>query len=235
MVRMTHWMSMLLLACLFSGCGHFFDYVDSTVYELKCEHRAKAAWMDVRDLYSGVSYPFNFGEGFRAGYKAVCLGNDTGCAPPMPPRRYWSSCYLNCEGKGKAMAWYDGYGHGVVAAECSGCAGHCQVVTGSGVSGEIGSALKGYKPPVQSPYANPYGPASDGAAGSEPTPIEPLMPPPPEQPLPDPIPGEAAPAPYAPQDDGDPVPDATAVPQEVLRNPGVPHLPSAEAYQVPMF
>ncbi len=235
MVRMTHWIGMLLLACTSSGCGNFFDYVDNTAYQLKCEHRAKAAWMDVRDLYGGVSYPFNFGEGFRAGYKAVCLGNDTGCAPPMPPRRYWSSCYLNCEGKAKAMAWYDGYGHGIVAADCSGCADHCQAVTGSGGSGEYGSALKGYKPPVQSPSANPYGPEYDGAGGAEPTPIEPLLAPPPEQPFQAPAPVEEAPEPYAPRNDGEPVPPVPDAPLEVLRNPGLPHLPAAEAYQVPVF
>jgi len=238
MVRMTHWIGMLLLACTSSGCGHFFDYVDSTVHEMKCKHRAKSAWMDARDLYCGVSYPFNFGEGFRAGFKSVCLGNDTGCAPPMPPRRYWSSCYLNCEGQAKAMAWYDGYGHGVVAADCSGSASHCQVVTGSGGSSEYGSALKGYKPPVQSPYANPNGPEYDGVGGGEPTPIEPLLAPPPEQPLPAPAPSEEAPVPYAPRGDGDfvpPAPGANTSPLEVRGNRGLPHLPAAEAYRVPVF
>lgn len=248
MVRMTHWMGMFLLACTSTGCAQqLFDYVDNACYELKCEHRAKSAWMDARDLYGGVAYPYNFGEGFRDGYRAVCMGNDSGCAPPTPPRRYWSSCYMNCEGKAKAMAWYDGYAHGVVAASCGGCSSGCQVVTGGGGGdGVLGSALKGYKPPVTDPYLNhhrpdEYGPdgydqngyGPDGY-GPEPTPYgQPVGPDLDLEGVPSPdgdLPGELFPEDAVPEEGGL-APQAPAV----LRSREVPHLPSAEVYRVPVF
>jgi len=243
MVRMTHWMGMLLLACMSAGCGSLYDTVDSTFYQINCDHRAKSAWMDVRDLYSGVAFPFNFGEGFRAGYRAVCMGNDTGCAPPLPPRRYWSSCYLNCEGKARAMAWYDGYAHGVVAASCDGCEAHSQIVTGAANgSGVLGSALKGYKPPAPNPnpYLNQYGSGEygpeglgpddygPGGYGPEPTPIGPA---PDELPPDEFAPGETFPEDAVPEYQEEFAPEAPAV----LRDRNVPHLPAAELYRVPVF
>jgi len=236
MVRMTLWLSMLLLACTSAGCaGHLFDYIDNTSYQIKCKHRAKMAWMDARDLYGCVSYPFNFGEGFRDGYLDVCLGNDTGCTPPMPPRRYWSSCYLNCEGKAKSMAWMDGFAHGALAASCDGCAGQCQIAT-SGGSGGYGTSLKGYQPPVtnspygNSPYGNdPYGPGDDGY---EPHPTDSNFP-------------NAPPAVREP--DGSDLPDVderlvpeppteAGLPLEVWQQPSVPApIRAAEVYHAPVF
>ncbi|MBX3438776.1 MAG: hypothetical protein KF861_14880, partial [Planctomycetaceae bacterium] len=166
-----------------------------------------------------------FAEGFRAGYKAVCMGNDNVCAPPMPPRRYWSSCYLNCEGKAKAMAWYDGFGHGIVAASSSGCGSQCQVVTGAaGGSGELGSALKGYQPPLPNQYGNQPIPEGAYPERSAPQPIpssRPLLPPP----------AEDGAEEMFPEDGGTLVPQPPAAMQ--YRNQ--PQLPAAEAYRVPVF
>ncbi len=242
MVRMTHWLGMLLLICTSSGCGHFFDYVDGTAYHIKCTHRAKMAWMDARDLYGCVSHPYNFGEGFRAGYADVCMGNDSGCSPAVPPRRYWSSSYLNCEGRGKAAAWADGFAHGALAASCDGCAGQCQIATfggggysggGGGGNGGLGTALKGYRPPQAN---NPYGlnpPVDDDADDLEPTPDAPP-------------PADGADRPDRPEeldglgpDDGELVPEpptATGLPLEVWRHPMAPESPrTAEAYHAPVF
>lgn len=225
MVRMTHWMSMLWLVCASSGCGHFFDYVDSVCYQCQCDHRAKMAWMDARDLYGHVAYPYNFGEGFRAGYKAICMGKD-GCSPPMPPRRYWSSCYLNCEGRAKAMAWYDGFGHGVVAASSSGCANHGQIAIGVGSTsgGEMGSALKGYKPPVRNPDPGAHGLEGYGpdGPGPQPTPFDRQL---------TPVPGEPGGPEPLPEEESESVPEAPAV----LGPQAIPYLPAAEAYRVPVF
>ena len=74
--------------------------------------------------------PFDFGRGFRAGYQSVCMGGD-GCRPPMPPRNYWS-CHYQCdEGRCQVMAWYDGYHHGALAAQCNGCEGQYNVMCAS--------------------------------------------------------------------------------------------------------
>ncbi len=240
MVRMTHWLGMLLLVCTSTGCGHFIDHVDGTAYSIKCKHRAKMAWMDARDLYGCVSYPYNFGEGFRAGYADVCMGNDTGCTPAVPPRRYWSSCYLNCEGKGKAMAWADGFAHGALAASCDGCAGQCQISTygssgsGGGGNGEYGTALKGYRPPqANNPYGNNPDPYGVDDYDPEPTPDDlPLAPPP----------GSGFDGPDSIDDfdeGGELVPEApteTGLPLEVWRQPMAPTAPrTAEAYHAPVF
>lgn len=248
---------MLLMACASVGCGSFYDYVDSTCYQIKCDHHAKTAWMEVRDLYEGVAFPYNFGEGFRAGYKAVCLGDDTGCPPPMPPRRYWSSCYLNCEGQARAMAWYDGYAHGVVAASCGGCGSHGHVVTGGGTGdGALGSALKGYKPPAPNPYLDQLGPAGYGPNaprgydehgydpegfdpheyGPAPTPFDPSIVPPHGDDLPvipPPIqgPGSELPPEVERPNRGQAAPEAPAV----LNERELPLLPAAEIYRVPVF
>ena len=241
MVRMTHWLGMLLLVSTTTGCGHMFDYVDSTAYSIKCKHRAKMAWMDTRDLYGCVSHPYNFGEGFRAGYMDVCMGNDTGCTPAVPPRRYWSSCYLNCEGQAKAMAWSDGFAHGALAASCDGCGGQCHVSmfgcsTGSGSgggggTGEFGTALKGYRPPqANNPYGNYNDPYGDGEYDPEPTLNDLPLAPPPESGFDDPNPideGEEL-VPEAPME--------TGLPLEVWRQPEMPSAPrAAEAYHAPVF
>lgn len=246
MVRMTFWMSMLWVACTSAGCGHFIDHVDSTCFKLKCEHRAKAAWMEVRDLYYGVAHRYNFGEGFRDGYMSVCMGDDVGCAPAIPPRRYWSSSYLNCEGKAKTMAWFDGYAHGVLAASCSGVAGQCQIATiaGGGGPNELGTALKGYKPPMADsdgrafhpdPHLAPdpgyYAPTPyvPETYSRQPTPIEsPIVPPRAEPPAED----------YVPAFNGTFAPEAPANPARSLDaepSPEAVPLPAAEALRVPVF
>src|SRR5690606_39815842 len=61
------------------------------------------------------------------GYKSVCIGGD-GCPPAMPPRHYWSHHYQCDEGKCQIMAWYDGFHHGVLAAQIDGCEGRCEVL-----------------------------------------------------------------------------------------------------------
>lgn len=130
-----HWTGLLVVASLMTGCAHMYDVTDECVMKWKCSHEAKMAWIRCRDLYANVAYPFDFGQGFRAGYEAICLGGD-GCRPPMPPRHYWSHHYQCDEGKCQIMAWYDGYHHGVLAAQCDGCEGRCQVLCASDLYGE---------------------------------------------------------------------------------------------------
>ncbi|MCA9076910.1 MAG: hypothetical protein KDA93_17930 [Planctomycetaceae bacterium] len=243
MVRTTHWLGILLLVCSSTGCGHFYDYVDSTAYHIKCKSRAKLAWMDARELYGCVSHPYNFGEGFRAGYIDVCLGNDTGCVPPFPPRRYWSSCYLNCEGRAKAAAWSDGFAHGALAACSDGCAGQCRIATtsgcmGSGCSGSggggdlFGTALKGYRPPQGNNPRGGYPPGGepgiyDAIPGGPPTYSPPASGPYVPDNLDVPMGGEGELAP-------EPSPSGSGL--EAWRNPISPTMPrAAEAYHAPTF
>jgi hypothetical protein len=127
MLRMMHWTGMLMLAGLVTGCAHLYDITDDCMMEWKCCHAASSAWNRSRDLYADVAYPFDFGQGFRDGYKSVCMGGE-GCPPAMPPRHYWSHHYQGDEGRCQIMAWYDGFHHGVLAAQIDGCEGRCQVL-----------------------------------------------------------------------------------------------------------
>jgi hypothetical protein len=199
----------LLLVGTSAGCGHFYDSFDSCLVRLHCEHDAKLAWVDARELYCDVAHPYNFGEGFRAGYLAVCLGNADGCAPPYPPRRYWSIHYQNPEGKAKTMAWYDGYAHGVLAAQCGGCAGRCHILTaqdlyGSGPCSGADEVDYAIDPEQFAPaYQNP------------------------------PIPISPPPAPAAPVPPGDYGP--TYGPYEVDLSEPHPSLPAAQTLELPVY
>lgn len=135
MLRMMQWTGLLVFASLTTGCAHTCDVADDCLMKWRCCHEAKMAWVDTAHLYSDVAYPFDFGQGFRAGYQSICMGGD-GCRPPMPPRTYWSHHYQCDEGRCQIMAWYDGYHHGALAAQCNGCEGRCNVLCAGELYGQ---------------------------------------------------------------------------------------------------
>lgn len=190
MLRTMHWTGLLVLASLMTGCAHMYDVTDDCMMKWRCCHEAKMAWLRCRDLYADVCYPFDFGQGFRDGYQSVCMGSD-GCAPAMPPRSYWSYHYQCDEGKCQIMAWYDGYHHGALAAQCDGCEGRSQVLCASDLYGDgaCGGAtdysdiehnvvpedeMQGYDPsgghygaPVEMDHGMPMAPAPVGPASGD--------------------------------------------------------------------
>lgn len=135
MLRTMHRTGLLLMVGLMAGCAHMYDVTDEHMLKWKCCHEAKMAWLRCRELYAEVCYPYDFGTGFRAGYESVCMGGN-GCVPAMPPRHYWSTCYHNTDGKCQVMAWYDGFHHGVLAAQCDGCEGRCNVLCAHDLYGQ---------------------------------------------------------------------------------------------------
>jgi hypothetical protein len=135
MLRTMHWTGFVMVTSLLTGCAHLYDCADECIMEWKCCHAAKMAWHHSRDLYANVASPYDFGQGFREGYQSICMGGD-GCRPAMPPRHYWSHHYQCDEGKLQIMAWYDGYHHGVLAAQCDGCEGRCQVLCAADLYGQ---------------------------------------------------------------------------------------------------
>jgi hypothetical protein len=74
------------------------------------------AWRQHRPQFEAHPYVNDFGYGFRAGYCSVASGGN-GCPPPVAPRRYWSWKYQTPEGQAKVAAWFEGFPHGVRAAE----------------------------------------------------------------------------------------------------------------------
>jgi hypothetical protein len=57
----------------------------------------------------------DYRRGFIDGYCGVALGGD-GCAPVVPPNRYWGWRYQDADGAECVAAWYEGHPAGVAAA-----------------------------------------------------------------------------------------------------------------------
>lgn len=95
------------------------DDVYETEQCLVNEVQAHSAWYRMDDCYEGVEHQCDFSGGFCDGYRATADRGDH-CLPMMPPRKYWKHCYENCEGRQKIDAWYEGYAHGMLAANQDG-------------------------------------------------------------------------------------------------------------------
>lgn len=102
------------------GCHSMHRICTNCLTNVRDHCDAKVAWWDSRDIYADCErYLADFGDGFQAGYRNVAAGKN-GCPPPMPPQKYYGVCYQNEAGKKKVIAWYNGWSHGVYAAECDG-------------------------------------------------------------------------------------------------------------------
>jgi hypothetical protein len=83
------------------------------------ECRSHVAWHRRNDCYDDVDHRCDFASGFRDGYRATAERGDH-CLPMMPPRKFWKHCYQDCEGRQEIDAWYEGYAHGMLAANQDG-------------------------------------------------------------------------------------------------------------------
>lgn len=109
----------LAIALLFVLPGCFYemmDCLDEEYLKLKYTEEAKQSYLqNYWSCYRGVDHPWDFKHGFIDGYLAVAMGGD-GCPPMFPPRKYWGGSYDGGRGRDRAMAWFDGYQHGVLVA-----------------------------------------------------------------------------------------------------------------------
>lgn len=115
----------LLVSLLASaGCAPLRSLHDQVVYHHGINEvlvgstnwlRAKGAWRSRQSHYSDVPHLHDFADGFQSGYRNVASGDD-GCAPPLPPRKYWTSRFEDLEGQERVAAWFAGYPHGARAA-----------------------------------------------------------------------------------------------------------------------
>jgi hypothetical protein len=119
----------VLLAAAFlltsSGCSalrgvrdyvHYNDMMDDFAVGWRNHVWANQAWNERKHMFVEEPQLFDFGEGFRAGYRAVASGGN-GCPPPLPPRKYWSWMYSSPEGQAKTAAWFAGFPYGAAASE----------------------------------------------------------------------------------------------------------------------
>ena len=202
---------------------------------------ACAAWRARGDCYYGEGKDFKLG--FLDGYIGAMHGGADVCTPAVPPQRYWSP--MGCRGRDCEVVtqYFDGWGHGVVAAGQDNMAGYANV--------PFRPRPKAYAPPAALPYdATSVPPAPDFA------PTEAVAPLPElegdaeageaDEPAEDPADGDDPdgedyfPPPNVPELDGPDMKDdpevtaapataapATIVPEEAVPAAGPPALPNA--------
>jgi hypothetical protein len=98
-------LSCILLLSLATGCRSLAEY--------RAREDANASWQQTRPLYAGIPHDGVFGAGYRTGYVRAAAGKLEG--HPEPPRRLRQPQDKN--GYELQQAWYDGYSHGVLAAQ----------------------------------------------------------------------------------------------------------------------
>lgn len=109
----------LTVTVLMSGCVSMQDGLAGHEARIRNKWRAHCAWNDWSWCYDDLDHPFHFAKGFKAGYKDI-LNGGKGCQPTLPPKCYHKSCYRSPEGRCKVNSWFDGFLHGVLAAEQDG-------------------------------------------------------------------------------------------------------------------
>jgi len=114
---------------LFQGARDYVQYNDATdefVVGWRNYVWANKAWHARKAYHACEPQLYDFGEGFRAGYRDAAAGGN-GCPPPLPPRNYWSWKFQSPEGQAKIAAWFAGYPHGAKAAEEDGAGNWRQI------------------------------------------------------------------------------------------------------------
>ena len=122
----------LCLLSLTSGCLYEIrDEIIDFEISMRNHHRACKAWRRCRPVYKSIDPYRDFKYGFIKGYMAFATGGN-GCPPVLPPACYWKVWYQSEEGKAKTNAWFDGYSHGVLAADADDVAELNRIVTRGG-------------------------------------------------------------------------------------------------------
>lgn len=113
-----------VLTCA-TGCAGWKDYTQHLVHK----HQAHKAWQStLASAYSGPC-PWDYKEGWKAGYYDVARG-ENGCVPAVPPQKYWDCKYQRPEGQLCVCTWFEGYRDGVEAARAMG-AWYCRTIPAS--------------------------------------------------------------------------------------------------------
>lgn len=127
-MKRIHLALAMALLWLTSGCYTFYDRLEESKIAWRNQVDASKSWRDLRPLYSDLAYTRDFKLGYKAGYIDVAGGGE-GCPPRIAPRRYWKACYRDAKGRQKTIAWYDGFTHGVIAAEKDGVNAYNEIFT----------------------------------------------------------------------------------------------------------
>lgn len=102
----------LLIAC-FTGCRSLADELRGSVATGQARRSADWSWQQSIALYDGVTHIGPFSDGYKAGFTAAAAGSLGG--HPTPPASLRAA--TDHVGVEQQQAWYDGYSHGVLAAQ----------------------------------------------------------------------------------------------------------------------
>lgn len=127
-MQRTSWGLGIALLTLMSGCYDIQANIEDQQMQLARSMHASRAWRRCKGIYHDVDHRKHFGDGFCAGYADVASGG-AGCAPTLPPRKYWSVWYQNPSGQRKVQAWFEGFAHGALAAEQEGAGAWGTILT----------------------------------------------------------------------------------------------------------
>lgn len=160
-----------------SGCTAIDDYFGDMHLRMRCGNAARWAWRRDCDMYQDVDNLYHFGIGYKAGYCAMCTSGNS-CPPAIPPESYWRTWGDMDECRTDVLAWYNGYAHGVLAAEQDGMNGWSRITSPvlqeqaaarkqsrmrAGRGAAAGAAVPGMEPmPANAPGVDDGGPLGPG-------------------------------------------------------------------------
>ncbi len=133
---------------------------------------AQSLWKQYETAHPNLPNASDFGKGFRAGFVDYLTAGGNGCAPPIPPAKYWVTGSPP-EQRQAANAWTQGFREGVAAAKAT---GYREQIVLSLTKCESPPPL-----PPSPPAPHPTGPAPVPPPSPGPVP-QPLPPPRPVQP-----------------------------------------------------
>lgn len=110
---------------------------------------AEKAWHCNKHRFCDHLYTHEFKDGFIKGYLDVASGGN-GCTPAVAPSDYWGWRYQSSHGQAAVNAWFEGFPHGVQAAEQDGVS-HWQSVSPMGMN-----------PAAEMPVYTPINSGDDG-------------------------------------------------------------------------
>lgn len=173
------WLKVLTL-CSSSmiGCSSLQEAKQEYLLGYRNTKLAEEAWKSMAGEYCNNLYNVDFERGWKQGYYDVASGG-TGCAPAIPPSRYWHIRYQNSCGHQRVMAWFNGYREGSLVAEQDGVAAFSAIPTlyNPNSCNKSGTGNKAKRPgqPAANPDMAPAGrPAPPARGVMAPLPVRPI-------------------------------------------------------------
>lgn len=110
-----------------AGCSSLQESKQEYLIDYRNRRLTEEAWRSMSHQYSNM-YMVDFERGWKQGYYDVASGG-SGCAPAIPPSRYWHLRYQNACGHQRVMSWFNGYREGALVAEQDGVAAYSAIPT----------------------------------------------------------------------------------------------------------